>query len=287
MPGSYRRIIIAIVGGLVLFAIGAGAERAAIWTDSPHGYPKYRETAQEAQQRFPTLSYQDALKAAKEQQPCSNPQGHDASDLCAQWRAADANERASRWGWWQLILSAIGIAGLIATIMQGRTALEKAREANNLARVSSERQLRAYVGILTFQVHSIRPGHWPYFGAQYKNAGQTPAKDLICRCYLKFTTEAPNKVRFKKMTPPTASKLVLNPGVDGWGELKLKDPLSTNEYLALRSGQATFVFAGYIVYRDVFGARHFTMFRHFLLPETIEENGYAKVGGDIRGNYAS
>ncbi|HEX7694696.1 MAG TPA: hypothetical protein VF409_09415 [Sphingomonas sp.] len=131
MPRGYRYLVFAIVGGLALFAIGAGAERAAIWADGPAVYPGYRESADDAQKRLPALSITQALKAAKDQQPCRQPQSLDASALCAQWRAADAAERASRWAWWQLLLSTVGVAGLGITLWFNLEAWRQARESED------------------------------------------------------------------------------------------------------------------------------------------------------------
>ena len=131
MPRGYRLFFIALGLGVTGLAIGTAAEQAAIWADSPSGYPEYRETAEDAGKRLPMLSVSQALKASKEQQPCGNKQGHDASDLCAQWRAADAAERASRWGWWQLFLSFFGVVGLGATLWFNHEAWRQANSSQN------------------------------------------------------------------------------------------------------------------------------------------------------------
>jgi hypothetical protein len=198
-----RNILVLVVAGLLLFTVGAFAERAAIWADSPSAYPHYRETADEAQKRLPILSAQQALKAAKDQQPCANQEGHDASDLCAQWRAADAAQRAARWSWYQLWLSAIGVIGLIVTLWfnleawgqsrkaEGDTqkALEAARDnalaAGKLA-ATAEKQLghslqmaRPFLASGDDELH-IRPGEDEQFLLRLKlrNTGNTAAHNV-------------------------------------------------------------------------------------------------------------
>ena len=127
MYGSNRLIIVAL--GLALFAIGAWTQRAAIWADGPSAYPEYRETGEDAQKRLSLPTLQQASKSVENQQPCRNPQGHDASDLCAQWRAADAAQRAARWAWWQMVFSLTGIVGLVVTLWFNFAAWDQARKS--------------------------------------------------------------------------------------------------------------------------------------------------------------
>lgn len=129
MPRSYRGIILALGLGITLFAVGAATEHAAIWADGPSTYPEYYETAAQTQERFPALSTQEAIERAVKQQPCRNQQSREASDLCAQWRAADAAQRAAQWAWWQLILSAFGVVGLGVTLWFNLEAWKQAKDA--------------------------------------------------------------------------------------------------------------------------------------------------------------
>lgn len=129
MSRSYRRFIIACVFGLLLFAVGAWTQRAAIWVDGPSTYPEYRETAEDAQKRLALSTPDQALQAVKNQQPCRNSQGQAASDLCAQWSAADAAQRSARWALWQMVLSLAGIFGLVVTFGFNFAAWDQARKS--------------------------------------------------------------------------------------------------------------------------------------------------------------
>ena len=161
------------------------------------------------------------------------------------------------------------------------------REANEIARDTARRQLRAYVGITDFMVTGLMVGGRPFFRAKYENRGQTPALDLICRGFLKLTDQRPDKVKFDSMAFDMTSSMLLMPASDGWSELGFNAPLTGPDVARLVAGRRTFVFAGYIVYWDVFGARRITMFRHYLLTNTIQANGTAKVAAVSRGNLAS
>lgn len=71
--------------------------------------------------------------------PCYNAKNHDSADLCAQWRAALAAEkaahesrRATNWSIAATAFSAITIIGLIITLCQANKALGEARRGNRL-----------------------------------------------------------------------------------------------------------------------------------------------------------
>ena len=147
---------------------------------------------------------------------CYQAQDHDAADLCAQWRAALAAEKAVKEARSANIAAIIGailslatVIGLIVTIWQTHGALAEARRGNRLnlmferrsrresrkagedqeralaiaaahvevARVSADRQLRAYVHV---ERGEIRWGDQraanPQISLWVKNTGQTPAR---------------------------------------------------------------------------------------------------------------
>lgn len=70
--------------------------------------------------------------------------GHDQrqSDLCAQWKAADAARDAAFWSMWSVFVGLLGVFGLVWNICQGRAALRKAREANSIAQRQFEAGFR-------------------------------------------------------------------------------------------------------------------------------------------------
>jgi len=81
--------------------------------------------------------------------PCYNVKDHNAADLCAQWRAALAAERAAHedrravnWSIVATFLSGIAVLGLFVTILQTTGALKEARRANILAMRENARATR-------------------------------------------------------------------------------------------------------------------------------------------------
>ncbi len=200
-PRGYWRYIVAIVGFLIVLAIGAGVYRASIWVDGPNRYPEYRESPQEVQGRLPALSLAQASRAAKDRQPCENITGRDQSELCNQWRSAEATERASRWAWWQMVFSFFGIIGLGVTLWfnfeawrqarnsEGETiralqaaerTAEAAGEANRMALERDRHELRAYLGIDSASYDAVLGN----ITITVENSGKTPARKVsaIFRC---------------------------------------------------------------------------------------------------------
>nr|GLK21708.1 hypothetical protein GCM10017606_25350 [Microbacterium terregens] len=80
---------------------------------------------------------------------CYRAEDHDTADLCAQWRAALAAEkaahearRATNWTIGATLASILAIAGLIITIWQTHGALSEARRGNRYALLAEKRARR-------------------------------------------------------------------------------------------------------------------------------------------------
>ncbi len=93
---------------------------------------------------------------------------HPLSELCAQWKAADASEQSARYALWALIVSAIGTVLLVWTLAE--------------TRATSRRELRAYVSV---KVRAVQAGIIEgrglnvTFDTVSHNGGQTPAYDCV------------------------------------------------------------------------------------------------------------
>jgi hypothetical protein len=117
------------------------------------------------------------VQAVEEKRPCRDQRSRDESDLCAQWRAANAAEDAAGWAWWQLVVSVAGVIGLGVTLWFNRIALAVARDANAETRRIGEAQTRAYVSISSVQGQHYADGL--VLKAIAKNSGQSPALDAF------------------------------------------------------------------------------------------------------------
>ena len=134
MPRGYRYVLAASAGIAALFAaFGAGLTLGALNYPQQERYQSYRYASDKPiELEAATLREADA-KPLEYRTPCSEPKGRDESDLCAQWKAARAAEAGTLWaklGFWATVA---GIIGLLVTIVQSRTALEKAHESNKIA----------------------------------------------------------------------------------------------------------------------------------------------------------
>ncbi len=122
MPRSYRCIIVALVGWLSLAAANPPTENKQQETKTAKGEPPpppFRP--------HPNLN-EDTCYYAKD---------HDAADLCAQWRAANAAEKAARetqrattWSIVGTILSGLALGALLWTLRQTERALTHARQVS-------------------------------------------------------------------------------------------------------------------------------------------------------------
>lgn len=149
--------------------------------------------------------------------PCRDPRIHDQCDLEAQWNAATAARNAADWSWWQMVFSALGLAGLlynliltrrttnvaIAATQDAEEALEIAKlnadgasravlaanEGNAIARQSVQTQLRPYLYIEKIEARfdhmlSVKYiGDTADFEILLKNYGQSPARNVRIIAY--------------------------------------------------------------------------------------------------------
>lgn len=160
MLRGYRLFVLAL--GLIL----CGAQPPK---EQTQGKPSAHETEQPASKPYaPYPGYNP--------DPCYQAKDHDTADLCAQWRAAIAAEKAAKeagrstdWSIFATFLSAMSLVSVAY-------ALKLTIDANLIAKETARLQLRAYVGCIDWAAESKKSGL--HFWVTIKNSGQTPAKDL-------------------------------------------------------------------------------------------------------------
>ena len=123
MSRSYRNIVFALVGVLSL----ANAQ-------NPAGPPQQTKAQANPTQPAPAVAPPSAkpvepIQALELNRPCK--EGGDArdSDLCAQWKAADAARDAADWTRWGVLIGIIGTVGLFWTLYYSRAAVKAAQSA--------------------------------------------------------------------------------------------------------------------------------------------------------------
>ena len=134
MLGSYRGIFVAIAG---LALAGAGP---------PSDQPKDGKTAEQtAPPGTPSPDY--TPYPGYHPDPCYQDKDHEAADLCAQWRAALAAEKAARLSNWGNWIAGAGAVLSFASVVLVLMALGQGREANRLnMREAGRNSRRAVTG---------------------------------------------------------------------------------------------------------------------------------------------
>lgn len=316
MIRGYRGIIVA-VAGLVL--IGASPSKQG------EAQSQNAQPAEAVAEQIATASsaVPEQPIAPRPDEGCKRGQDDRQSDLCAQWKAADAAFDGSRWSFWQLVFTGVGLilgaitmAAAIAAAMYAKRAaiatedtVEIARKtaseagdalaiaARNadaaashveIAKDSAERELRAYLSPENIKVTDFAAGLKPCFQFSPMNSGKTPAYDVISSLVLMWmTNQSPHdaKVYFRKsVNEEPGSRSVISPRQISTIDLGGVMPLGTKDVEAVKSGTMTFLFAGIISYRDTFGKRHLSIFKTFLRPELLEEDGSAILSCCRKGN---
>lgn len=173
MLRGYRCILIAVVGWLSLAASQAPNKRA------DGNQTQARAAIKESLSRIADAQAKQA-EAGQYEAPCDDGEYNNESDLCAQWYAARAARDAANWAYWSVFwsvvslgLSAAGLAALMITIRQGHRGLERAREANEIARDDGRPWL------IFKKAHTVRSDQGGLgFRLQFANIGARPAERL-------------------------------------------------------------------------------------------------------------
>jgi hypothetical protein len=209
--GIYRSIIFAVAG---LILIGAG------------GKPTPRADTKQAQAAQPEASKADNTdliasitdRSESKDQGCKQGQDDRQSDLCAQWKAADATNDAARSsatqtfiGWIGLLLGGITMGAAIAAALYARRAAVATEKTVNIAQDAAagaesalnianrnadaavhladqteqngKRQLRAYMSIKSFTLEDTDRDDDKFFlNMEITNNGVTPAylDKIVC-----------------------------------------------------------------------------------------------------------
>lgn len=131
MPRGYRCVLVAFVGWLSLAA-------APPQESAEHKAPNAQ--SETAKAIADTTAAKKAVEDAKYQEPCKHGEDRRYSDLCAQWKAADAAYDAAQWAWYQLGISFFGVIGLGLTIWLTARSTRASIDALE-AQIASERPL--------------------------------------------------------------------------------------------------------------------------------------------------
>jgi len=145
----------------------------------------------------------------------------------------------------------------------------------------SERELRAYIGIDAADFSESQDGKTKA-EIHIKNAGQTPAYDVLVRARFHFYSLPHDD--FPEPTPEQQSKVTLFPDCSVTVPVIMETTVSDGNKKAIVAGKSAFFFYGAIKYRDAFGNNRFTNFR-FIADD--DKSGALRWRATEKGNDAS
>jgi len=267
--------IAALVGVvLLLWTFGLGYYVAALNYPDEQRHQSYRYAADQPLDIDPAAASVPGTKPLEYREPCHNPKGRDESDLCAQWNAANAARDNAFWAKWGVWITGIGIIGLLITIVQGRMALERAHDANEIARESSERQLRAYIMIEPQGVNVPEDGLMRV-PMDIINNGQTPAYNLEIAGDFLIVDGDPRQFDpaiHGRLGDDTASTDgILGPGSNRFSYAYMEAELCAPFWGGICDKNAAIIHYGYLKYRDVFGKERKTNFAFYHWGEELSD----------------
>jgi hypothetical protein len=181
MSKGVQLVIVSLVALTFMLAFCIGLYGGVLFDSHPERFQSYSDIREEDGRPTPAIKL--AAEPPQEHTPCLDMESRDESDLCAAWRATAAAEWSSRWAWWQLLFSGLGILGLVATVFQGQKALRNAVEANRIPRDIMIMENRAWLSFEATPDPSFNvqwDDHGSGIGLQVvaKNTGATVALEV-------------------------------------------------------------------------------------------------------------
>ena len=211
---------------------------------------------------LPVQIIQSSSDAEHAQEREAKSDNHDAEDLDAQIRAADAAEKQIPPAWVAAILTFFGTALLVWNLTEARKANRIAIAAIEQSERHARQGLRAYIGITSVQRNSVHAAPLNFYFL-IKNAGQTPAYDVTVRSgqILLATEPKPDVIQLE---PAPSYQVTLAPGEDTehyiFGE-DISPVIGEPEIEALNAGKVSLYIEGIISYRDAFREQRYTKFK--------------------------
>lgn len=243
---------------------------------SEQRYQPYRYASDKPAEVEPTAAAQASADGFEYRTPCSDPKGQGESDLCAQWKAANAAADGALWTKWGVWIGCIGSALLLWQIILTRKAVEDTseateamREANNIARDTMERQLRAYLNVTDISQQAPMT-----VGAVYKaivsfhNKGQTPASNVKVRAFISRKVLPFPADDFPEMEIKDGESLVtVAPGEPVYSNPSFEHLVTAKEIEDFQRGRTAYYVYGNVTYLDVFANEWISSFRACLEPD--------------------
>lgn len=266
--------------GLIVF----GA--ALMGLSAPHvGYAKPKGESQQGQTEASIANtlediastYREQTKRAqadRNTEPCNAGDDRRYSDLCAQWKAADAANDAAFWGKLGFIVGTLSLIGVLG-------ALGISIWSNLIIRKTAKHELRAYLGVSS--IDAAPDGNGSITARIIvRNFGSTPAQNITSKV-AGVVREFPSQT-FDGRGPEPKSQIcpaTIHPG----SEFDLFAGTKIRSIEALLDGDDGFYVYGSIEYDDFDGDHHETNFCYRGTQSTLVNKGQMRVS--FEGNNAT
>lgn len=246
MHGSYRGIILAAVGWLALTGsnhpdLEAQSKENAAQQQAADGISNIAATYRQQAERS---------ERSKEGEPCQPGDDRRYSDLCAQWKAADAASDSAWWAWLGGIVGAFSLVGVIITLALNA-------QSNWISSSTARRQLRAYMVVQhTGYFGIMKDGAKPTFSLVLKNAGATPAVNVRgwIHCDIASYSERPKIKDGIDVLQGSRSDMV-GPGCETGAHYRPFECTAEERGAFLEKRAWLYIFSVF-EYEDVFGKRY-------------------------------
>lgn len=239
MSRSYWSLILAIAG---LILVGAGEPPKS----SEHAQnTETQKHTNKAANPAPSPFAVEIVNTAEKDGGCKDRKDNRDSDLCAQWKAADAATNAAQYAFWTLLISAIGTGLLVWTLWETRQ--------------SSRRELRAYVKLVIPDTEVIITADTPVvIKLEMLNYGHTPA--LNCTFQHSCVIQSSDWQWPPSVSPVRAKNIgvTLHRDEPITSEIRSSFEINSKMISNVQDGHSTIFARAAYFYDDVFGKSHFS-----------------------------
>jgi hypothetical protein len=175
-----------------------------------------------------------------------------------------AQEEMAKWARYLFWTSLVGVALLAGTLYETNRTAIAAQDAVRVTKDSAEKQLRAYVTMVSVHITQFEVGLPIKLEIRMKNCGQTPAYDY--RGGYTMTTVPLHGAKTYRFNRPiedaTWSRTVLGPGIETGTLFPNNHILSKSEHDHVTAGSHALFVWGYDAYTDAFGKQQSMWFRY-------------------------
>ncbi|WP_133192703.1 hypothetical protein [Labrenzia sp. 011] len=180
---------------------------------------------------------------------------HEAADLQAQRKAADAAERSAtsaerqeRTAWAQVVLAILGAVIAAAAVWLSI-------KTSNRAERTAKAQIIAYLTAHDVVIRNCAAGFIPEIELSIENSGQTPARVISNKQWIHIGHFPPDELP-RPEVKDVKSIAIVGPGKFVKSSCKRHIDIHTVQFIEMTKGTSALYFYGIVEYLDVFGDRH-------------------------------